>query len=178
MSQQVTLRRINRIWLNAGAIESGTDVLGSLVGQAGKDIAKVEAEVCCLDARHHAPFPLPCPGFVSGLSKAPHGLCPRFGAAHADIINGPFHEPREYGVSGEPEYEVDTVRFAPVHHLRPAIVAVAADVADEAAQMVTDFVSRWCLAGTQDHVDRATGGSIPRSTVSSMWSVTASGFLA
>ena len=79
-------------------------------------------------------------------------------AAGTDVIGDFVDQALEGGVAGQSEDEGYAVLFAPRHHFRAAVMAVAADrnlgqgpvpadAADEAAQMAAHLLARRRLAG-------------------------------
>ena len=83
-------------------------------------------------------------------------------AAGADVVGRFLNGVGEYRIAGQTKDEIDTVFFTPTHHLRAAVMPVAADrdvgrgpmpadAADEPAQMAAHLLTRRRLAGTQQY---------------------------
>ena len=69
------------------------------------------------------------PGFrlVAGLGEAAQAGFLVERPAGANVVGGLIDQPVEHGVAGQTEDEVDAVLVAPLHDLRAAVMAVAAD---------------------------------------------------
>ena len=83
-------------------------------------------------------------------------------AAGADVVGDLLDGVGEDCIAGQTKNEIDAVFFAPRHHLRTAVMPVAADrdvgrgpipadAADEPAQMAAHLLTRRRLAGTQQY---------------------------
>src|SRR6185437_7010562 len=94
-----------------------------------------------------------------------------FGAKYPDIVGSDLDKAAQHGIAWQAEYIIHFVDLAPRHHLRTAIVTIAtdgetrgrpmaADATHQTTQMTADFVSRWCLAGPQQHRHRPRGGGL------------------
>ena len=133
-------------------------MLGRAGVQAGDDEANVEPLCRRFDAGAGAALPLPRLGLVAGLGEAAQGGLLVEGAAGADVVGGLFDGTSQYRIAGQSEDEIDTVVFAPSHHLGPAVMAVAAngqvgvrpvfaEAADEAAEMAAHLLAGGRLPG-------------------------------
>ena len=133
--------------LAARTIEGVVYVLGRTGGEAGDDVADVEAEGGGLDAGTGAPPRLrPGLGPIHRLGiAAQHGRL-REHTAGADIVGDDLDGTIERAVAGKPEHKVDVVLRAEIRHFRAAVVTIAtqgdsgsrpvpADTACEPAQL-------------------------------------------
>ena len=115
-------------------------------GEAGDDVADVEAEGGSLDAGTGAPRLRPGLGPIHRLGIATqHGRL-RERTAGADIVGDDLDSTIERAVAGKPEDKVDVILLAEIHHFRAAVMTIAtqsdsgsrpvpADAAYEPAQM-------------------------------------------
>src|SRR6266404_5550920 len=113
--------------LAAGAVEGLIDMLGRAGVEAGDDKANVEPLCRRFDAGAGAALALPRLGLVAGLGEAAQGGLLVEGTAGADVVGGRLDGTSQYRIAGQTEDEIDAVFFAPRHHLRAAVMAVAAN---------------------------------------------------
>src|SRR6266699_2309972 len=113
---------------------------------AGGDEANVEALGSGFDAGTDTALLIPRLGLVAGLGEAAQGGFLFECTAGADVVGDVVDQAVEDDVAGQSEDEADAVFFAPRHHLRTTVMAIAAngdvglrpvfaDAANEAAQM-------------------------------------------
>ena len=137
-------------------------MLGRSGFETGDNEADIEPPRCGLDAGAGATLLVPGLGLITGLCETAQAGFIIECAAGADVIGGLFDGVSEECIAGQTKDEVDAVFFAPRHHLRAAVMPVAADrdvgrgpmpadPADEPTQMAAHFLTRRGLAGTQQY---------------------------
>ena len=157
--------------LTAGAVEVGVEPFGRAGGDVRDHVADVEAEPRGLDAGSDAALLSPGLGRVRGLGKAAHRILVVDGPRHPDRVGGVLDLGGERLGAGQAEDVGDPIILAPVHRLRPAVMAVtpdgdrgvrpvAADRPDEPTQMAPHLATRGRLARAQDHRDGTAGGGV------------------
>src|SRR3954453_17044484 len=113
--------------LTAGAVEAVIDPLGAAMGEAGHHVANVQALCRRLDPGCDPALGGPGFGAIPGLGVAAQqrGACS--GPAPPHVIRGGLDQATQPVIAGQAEDEIDAAGLAPLHHLGPPIMAVAAD---------------------------------------------------
>ena len=114
--------------LAARAVETGIEPLGGAGADVGDDVADIETVPRRLDACGDAARSATMTWRRSVVSAKPRTASmslDRAPTAHG--VGGVLDLGGQDALPDRPKNEADIVRVAPVHHLRPAVVAVAAD---------------------------------------------------
>jgi len=126
--RQLALVQFDQIFhLPTRAIERVVDMLGLSVRDVGDDEADIEPQLGCFDAGADAPLAFPGFGSVVCLRVASQDRCLFHRAAGADVIGLNFEGGGEKLVARQAEDVIETIVFAPVHHLAAATMAFAPD---------------------------------------------------
>ena len=126
--RQLALVQFDQIFhLPTRAIERVVDMLGRSFRDVGDDEADIEPQLGCFDAGADAPLAFPGFGGVVCLRVASQDRCLFHRAAGADVIGLNFEGGGEKLVARQAEDVIETIVFAPVHHLAAATMAFAPD---------------------------------------------------
>jgi hypothetical protein len=139
--------------------------------EAGHHEADVEAHAAGLDAGDHPALLAPGLGAIAGFGIAAQHRHLGLGTANTHIIGRLLNGGPQDGVGRQAEDVVDALGLAERHHLRTAVVAVAAqgyagprpvaaDLPQQTPQMPPDFLAGGRLAGPQQHRNRAGGRGV------------------
>jgi hypothetical protein len=141
-------------------------MLGRSVRDVGDDEAGIEPQLGCFNAGAGAPLAISGFGGEVRLRVAPQDWCRFQRAAGTDVIGLNVDGGGEKLVARQSEDVIETIVFAPVHHVVAAIMAVApdvdlgcgpvcADATDGPAQMAAHFLAGRRLAWPQNDRDGA-----------------------
>ncbi len=139
--------------------------LSAARGDVADHEADVEAESGRLDAGRDTTRTRPGFGPILCFGVAPQQRGIGFGATDTNIVSCRLDQATQHVVAGQAEDVANIFRFAPVHHLWSAVMAVTADgdarvrpmpsdLAQQAPQVTADFLPRWGFAGPQQHRHR------------------------
>src|SRR5689334_6638355 len=148
--------------LAAGAINRLVNMLGRSGLETGDDEADIEPLLCGLDPGAGATVLVPRLGLITGLGETAQAGFMIECAAGADVVGGRLDGIVEDRIAGQTEDEIDAVFFAPRHHLRAAVMPVAADrnvgrgpmpadAADEPTQMAAHLLTGRRFARAQQY---------------------------